>query len=142
MKTIPQAYQDMQVIAMARIKDVAQFITVCRSVKTACTCENLPPVAEPVSRHQEILSHGGALPCAPTLQRCTVPSLHPYAPVERPSAAMSSMPEPPHWTLGHVPIPYTGIGGFLSIPAELASPECLRAGRTDLTSGFRPSDCT
>src|SRR5437867_13414781 len=64
----------------------------------------LPPVAEPVSRHQEILSHAGALPFAPTLQRRTVPSLHPYATVERPSAAMSSMPEPPHWPLGHVPI--------------------------------------
>src|SRR5439155_21479960 len=51
-----------------------------------------------------MLSHAGALPFAPTLQRRTVPSLHPYATVERPSAAMSSMPEPPHWPLGHVPI--------------------------------------
>ena len=46
-----------------------------------------------------VLSH------LPPLQRRTVPSLHPYAAVERPSPAMSAMPEPPHWTLGHVPIP-------------------------------------
>ena len=35
----------------------------------------------------------------------TVPSLHPYAPVERSSAPMSALPEPPHWPLGHVPLP-------------------------------------
>src|SRR5437588_5853895 len=51
-----------------------------------------------------MLSQAGALPFASTLQRRTVPSLHPYAPVERPSTAMSSLPEPPHWPLGHVSI--------------------------------------
>src|SRR5262249_5203893 len=89
---------------LGHLKRFAQFIAVCRSVKTACTCENLPSVAEPVSRHQEIRSHAGTLAFAPPLQRRTVPSLHPYAPVERPSTAMSSMPEPPHRTLGHVPV--------------------------------------
>src|SRR5438445_11779641 len=52
-----------------------------------------------------MLSHAGTLTCAPPLQRRPVPSLHPYAPVERPSAAMSSLPEPSHWPLGHVPVP-------------------------------------
>ena len=81
----------------------AQFLAVCRSIKTACTCENLP-FTEPVSPPQEILSHAGALPFAPTLQRRTVPRVHPYAPVERSPTAMSSLPEPPHWTVGHIPI--------------------------------------
>src|SRR5262245_36602085 len=58
----------------------------------------------PVSRHQEMLSHAGTLPFEPPLQRRTVPSLHPYAPVAISSAAMSALPERPHWTLGHVPV--------------------------------------
>src|SRR5262245_12825281 len=52
-----------------------------------------------------MLSHAGALAFTPPLQRRTVPSIYPYAPVERSSAAMSSLPEPPHWTVGHLPIP-------------------------------------
>src|SRR5262245_47854762 len=51
-----------------------------------------------------MLSHAGTLAFAPPLQRRTVPSVHPYAPVERSSAPMSSLPEPPHWTVGHLPI--------------------------------------
>src|SRR5262245_15054929 len=81
----------------------AQFLAVCRSVKTTGTCENLP-VPEPVSPHQEILYHASALPSASTLQRRTVPSVHPYSPVERSAAAMSALPEPPHWRLGYVPV--------------------------------------
>jgi hypothetical protein len=46
----------------------AQFIAVCRSVKTSGTCENLPPIAEPVSQYQEILTHAAALVRPPTLQ--------------------------------------------------------------------------
>src|SRR5262249_17305009 len=88
----------------SRIKIVAQFIAVCRSVTTSRTCENLPSVAAPVSQHQEMLSHADTLPFAPPLQRRTVPSLHSYTPVERPSTAMSSMPERSHWPLGHVPV--------------------------------------
>ena len=65
--------------------------------------ENLP-VAEPIAQHQEILSYAATLPFTPTLQRRTVPSIHPHATVERSSAAMSP-PEPPHWTVGHLPIP-------------------------------------
>src|SRR5215831_10358724 len=81
-----------------------QFLVVCRSVKTAGTCENLPPSTEQVARHQEMLSHADALAFTPALQRRPVPSLHPYTPVERPSAAMSALPERPHWPLGHVPV--------------------------------------
>jgi hypothetical protein len=33
-----------------------------------------------------------------------VPSVHPYTPVERASAALSPVPEPPHWPLGHLPL--------------------------------------
>jgi len=66
----------MSIKGSGRIR-VAQFMAVCRSVKTSRTCENLPPVAEPVSRYQEILSHAGALIRPPTLQRQTVPSVHP-----------------------------------------------------------------
>src|SRR5262249_46295615 len=61
-------------------------------------------VAELVSRPQEILSHADALPFARPLQRCTVPSLHPSAAVARSSTAMSALPEPPHWPVGHIPI--------------------------------------
>jgi hypothetical protein len=45
----------------------AQFLAVCRSVKTSKTCENLLFVTKPVSRHQEMLSHAGALVCPPAL---------------------------------------------------------------------------
>src|SRR5215813_3200026 len=34
-----------------------------------------------------------------------MPSVPPYATVARSSAAMSSMPEPPHWTVGYLPVP-------------------------------------
>src|SRR5215510_5170135 len=51
-----------------------------------------------------MLSHASTLPFAPPLQRRPVQSLPPYAPVERPSAAMSALPEPRHGTLGHVPV--------------------------------------
>src|SRR5262249_51791266 len=83
----------------AGVAGVAQFIAVCRSVKMSGTCENVPPSAEQISRHQEMLSHASALAFAPPLQRRTVPNVPPYAPVERASAAMSSLPEPPHWPL-------------------------------------------
>src|SRR5215510_12350556 len=52
-----------------------------------------------------MLSHAGTLAFAPPLQRRTVPSVPPYAPVARSSAPMSSLPESPHWTVGHLPIP-------------------------------------
>jgi hypothetical protein len=82
----------------------AQFLAVCRSITTSETCENLPSVAAPVSRYQEMLSHADTLPCAPPLQHRPAPSLYPYAPVERPAAAMSSLPKRSHWSLGHVPV--------------------------------------
>jgi hypothetical protein len=50
-------------------------------------------------------SHAGALACASPLQRRTVPSLHPYAPMERSPTAVPPMPEPPHRTLGPLPLP-------------------------------------
>ena len=31
-----------------------------------------------------------------------------------------------------------GLHGLLSVPAELSVPECVRAGRTDLTCSLRP----
>src|SRR5262245_27468499 len=34
-----------------------------------------------------------------------MPSIPPYTPVARSSAAMSALQEPPHWTVGHLPIP-------------------------------------
>jgi len=34
------------------------------------------------------------------------------------------------------------VGRILAVPAELAPTQCLWAGRTDLTGGVRPSDCT
>ena len=77
---------------------------VCSSAKMYEIGENLLSVADPISRPQERLIHAGALPFASTLQRRPVPSVHPYAPVERSSAAMSSLPESPHWTVGHIPI--------------------------------------
>src|SRR5215475_608937 len=89
---------------LVSIARLAQFLAVCRSVKTAGKCENLPPSTEQVARHQEMLSHADALAFTPALQRRPVPSLHPYTPVERPSAAMSALPERPHWPLGHVPV--------------------------------------
>src|SRR5262249_40376060 len=49
-------------------------------------------------------SHAGARPFAPPLQRRPVPRLPPYAPVERSSPAVSPVPEPPHWPVGHVPL--------------------------------------
>src|SRR5215831_12434669 len=82
----------------------AQFLAICRSVKRHEHVRISHPATEPLSPPQEILSHAGALPFASTLQRRTAPSVHPYAPVERSSAAMSSLPEPPHWTVGHIPI--------------------------------------
>jgi hypothetical protein len=51
-----------------------------------------------------MLSHAGTLAFAPPLQRRTVPSVHPYTTVARSSAAMSALPEPPHWPVGHLPI--------------------------------------
>src|SRR5262245_48946945 len=43
--------------------------------------------------------------------------------MEKPSTAMSSMPEPPHWTLGHVPLP-SRMQTLLvpSLPAHLQRP--------------------
>src|SRR5919108_1389967 len=55
-----------------------------------------------------MLSHAGTLAFAPPLQRCTVSSLHPYAPVERSPAPMSPVPEPPRWTMGDVPLSARG----------------------------------
>src|SRR5437870_13191083 len=52
-----------------------------------------------------MLSHADVLIYPPTLRCRTMPSLHPYVALERSSPPMSSVPEPPHWTLGHVPLP-------------------------------------
>jgi hypothetical protein len=45
------------------------LLTVCRSVNTPLICENLPPKAALVSRHQEMLSHADTHIFALTLQR-------------------------------------------------------------------------
>jgi hypothetical protein len=41
----------------------------------------------------------------------------------------------------HQQVQLAGVLGVLSVPAELSSTECVRAGRDDLTCGTRPSYC-
>src|SRR5215510_2207760 len=84
---------------------VAQFIAVCSSAKPCEIGENLLSVSDPISRLQERLIDASALIHPSTLQRRTLPSLHPYAPVERTPAPMSPVPEPRRRSLGYLSLP-------------------------------------
>jgi hypothetical protein len=69
-------------------------------------CRRLPTCARPGSCHlAPLLLVPGVGPHAlPILAHATVLGVYPYAAVGKSSAAMSSLLEPPHWPLGHVPL--------------------------------------
>src|SRR5215470_2372464 len=64
------------------------------SAVQSCSCDS-----------QEILSHADALIYPPALQCRTMPSLHPYAALERSLTPMSPVPEPGRRSVGDVPLP-------------------------------------
>ena len=49
--------------------------------------------------------------------KLSLPHLHPYAAVARPAAAMSALPEPSHWPLGHVLISPANAPGAMAVSA-------------------------
>src|SRR4030095_10355663 len=64
-----------------------------------------PRIVDPIFGPQGRLIYARALTYPPTLRRRTLSRLHPYAPVERASAPMPSVPEPGCRSLGAVPLP-------------------------------------
>src|SRR5262252_4393147 len=73
-----------------------------------CLCERHGKPS-PIRYKTRFTTSGDAQPCrcsrtSTSSSTLTSAGLHPYAPVERPAAAMSALPERPHWPLGHVPV--------------------------------------
>src|SRR5262249_44724022 len=80
-------------------------IGLCSSVKVCKVGENLLSVSDLRSGSQERLTDADALICPPPLQSRTVPSVHPYTPVERSAPSVSPLSEPQRRSLGHLPRP-------------------------------------
>jgi Oxidoreductase family, NAD-binding Rossmann fold len=84
---------------------VAQFIGLCSGVKTCYRRRISLVVSAPMSRPLEVFLNADPLACPPAVQCRNLPSVYPYAAVERSSAPMSPMPEPGRRSLGDVPLP-------------------------------------
>src|SRR5262245_4365679 len=102
---VTPTFADYAELLFTLFERFAQFLAVCSSAKTREIGENLLSVADSILRSKERLIHAGALVCPPPLQRRSVSRLYPYAAVERPSPAMSPVPEPGHRSVGDIPLP-------------------------------------